>query len=49
MLSAIVEGVQAVSRGLASKVATVELTEEYLKAAGELARKQPRLPGIGWH
>ena len=36
----VLEPVQAVSRGLASKLATVELTDEYLKAAGELARKQ---------
>ena len=36
----VLEPVQAVSRGLASKVASVALTEEYLKAAGELARRQ---------
>ena len=41
----VLEPVQAVSRGLASKVATVELTEEYLKAAGELARKQAAFAG----
>ena len=43
--SDVLEPVQAVSRGLATKVATVELSEEYLKAAGELARKRAAFAG----
>ena len=41
----VLEPVQAVSRGLTTKVATIDLSEEYLTTAGNLARKRAAFAG----
>jgi len=41
----VLESVQAVARGLTPTVATVDLSEAYLKAAGEVARKRAAFAG----